>query len=190
MMSEPCRDMRGALGAAALGNLEPAEEVALRAHLDGCAACRAELRALTSVARALPLADPKRVDAGSTQAPRELGDLVLGRIALASHGASAADAPASNDRRCRRDRSRGGGRRLRGRRPSSPTTARPASRSPRPAVPRPGRRCTPARPGPRCRCTSPGCTTATTTGSGSPATTATGSAPGRSRARPGRRTSR
>ena len=38
MTSDPCRDWRGALGAAALGRLEPAEEIGLRAHLDGCAA--------------------------------------------------------------------------------------------------------------------------------------------------------
>ena len=52
-MSDPCRDWRGALGAAALGEIDPAEEIGLRAHLDGCAACRAELRELTAVARAL-----------------------------------------------------------------------------------------------------------------------------------------
>ena len=52
-MTEPCREWRGALGAAALGGLDPAEQIALRAHLDGCAVCRAELRDLTAVARVL-----------------------------------------------------------------------------------------------------------------------------------------
>ena len=52
-MTDPCRDWRGALGAAALGRLDPAEEIGLRAHLDGCADCRAELRELTAVANAL-----------------------------------------------------------------------------------------------------------------------------------------
>ena len=54
-MTEACRDWRGALGAAALGGLNPAEEIALRAHLDGCPACREEhesLRALVAAAAA------------------------------------------------------------------------------------------------------------------------------------------
>jgi len=49
-MLDPCRDQRGALGAAALAGGDPADDIALRAHLDGCAACRAELRELTLVA--------------------------------------------------------------------------------------------------------------------------------------------
>ena len=55
-MTEPCRDWRGALGVAALGVIEPAEEIALRAHLDGCPACREEhesLRALVGGEQAL-----------------------------------------------------------------------------------------------------------------------------------------
>ena len=52
MTSDACRELRAALGAVALGNADPAEELALRAHLDGCAECRAELRELTSVAAA------------------------------------------------------------------------------------------------------------------------------------------
>ena len=52
-MTDGCRDWRGAIGAAALGRIDPAEEIALRAHLDGCAACRAELRELTAAARVL-----------------------------------------------------------------------------------------------------------------------------------------
>ena len=35
-MLDPCRDLRGALGAAALGGIDPADDIALRAHLDGC----------------------------------------------------------------------------------------------------------------------------------------------------------
>jgi len=71
--------MRPVLGAAALGGLEPAEEIALRAHLDGCAECRAELRELTSVARALPFADPSRV-ASRTEPPAALEEAVRGRL--------------------------------------------------------------------------------------------------------------
>jgi predicted anti-sigma-YlaC factor YlaD len=81
MMSDACRDMRAALGAAALGRLEPAEEVALTAHLEGCASCRAEWRQLESVARALPLADPAHLSDALPQPPRELGDLVSSRVA-------------------------------------------------------------------------------------------------------------
>lgn len=68
------------LGAVALGNADPAETLALRAHLDGCAECRTELRELTSVAAALPLADPARVTGGLPQPPPALAELVLGRV--------------------------------------------------------------------------------------------------------------
>ena len=51
MTSDTCRELRGALGAAAIGNLEPGEEIALQAHLDGCAECRDELNELSRVAR-------------------------------------------------------------------------------------------------------------------------------------------
>ena len=72
--------MRATLGAVALGNADPAETLALRAHLDGCADCRAELRELTSVAAALPLADSLRVSGGLTQPPAALAKRVLGRV--------------------------------------------------------------------------------------------------------------
>jgi predicted anti-sigma-YlaC factor YlaD len=80
MMSDACRDYRAALGAAALGGLEPAEQLALQAHLDGCPACRAELRDLSSVAAALPLADPNRL-ALRPEPARDLGARVLDRVA-------------------------------------------------------------------------------------------------------------
>ena len=62
MTADPCREWRGALAAAALGRIDPAEEIALRAHLDGCAACRAELAELTEVARALAARRPRARD--------------------------------------------------------------------------------------------------------------------------------
>jgi len=80
--------MRPLLGAAALGGLLPVEEIALRAHLDGCAACRDELRDLSAVARALPLADPAHV-MPQAEPPGALGDLVSERVARAradAHG--------------------------------------------------------------------------------------------------------
>lgn len=79
-MTDACRDVRGALGAAALGRLEPHEELALRAHLEGCPECRAELQELSSVARALPLADVARVTGRAPEPSRELGRLVVERI--------------------------------------------------------------------------------------------------------------
>jgi Anti-sigma-K factor rskA/Putative zinc-finger len=69
------------MGAVALGGADPAEELALRAHLDGCAECRAELRELTSVAAALPLADPAHIVGGLPQPPPALAKRVLGRVA-------------------------------------------------------------------------------------------------------------
>ena len=45
--------MRSLLAASAIGRLEPGEEIALRAHLDGCAECRAEARELESVTRSV-----------------------------------------------------------------------------------------------------------------------------------------
>jgi hypothetical protein len=81
MTSDACRELRPALGAVALGNADDAERLALLAHLDGCPECRAELRELTSVADALPLADPALVDGALTQPPGALGERVLGRVA-------------------------------------------------------------------------------------------------------------
>src|SRR5207253_10219509 len=83
MTSDACRELRAALGAVALGGADPAETLALRAHLDGCPECRAELRELTSIAAALPLADPARAAGGLTQPPPALAKRVLGRVAPA-----------------------------------------------------------------------------------------------------------
>jgi anti-sigma factor RsiW len=80
-MIDPCRDLRGALGAAALGGGDPADDIALRAHLDGCAACRAELRELTLVARALAAIPLATVDAAPAEPSGELGSRVLERLA-------------------------------------------------------------------------------------------------------------
>lgn len=81
MTSDACREMRAALGAAALVGRDGADDVALRAHLDGCADCRAELRELTSVARALPLADPSRLEQAAPQPSPSLAQRVLDDVA-------------------------------------------------------------------------------------------------------------
>jgi hypothetical protein len=73
---ESCRQWRQQLGAMALGHLPPAEVTAVRAHLDGCSACRTELAALQQVARLLPLADVESLDAGPVP-PSDLGDRVV-----------------------------------------------------------------------------------------------------------------
>jgi hypothetical protein len=83
-MSESCRDWRGDLAALALGRLDDDARVALQAHLDGCAACRAELAELRAVAHALPLADGERVTAAataSTEPPADLAERVLDVLA-------------------------------------------------------------------------------------------------------------
>src|SRR5690242_15070799 len=86
-MSESCREWRGDLAAAALGRIEPDARVALQAHLDGCAACRAELADLTAVAHALPAADTDHVTAPApNDPPAHLGQDVLDRLAFARAG--------------------------------------------------------------------------------------------------------
>jgi len=82
MPTDACRELRPALGAAALGGLDPAEAIALRAHLDGCNECREELRELTMVARALPLADPDRVRSSALEPPAVLAQRVRDRVAV------------------------------------------------------------------------------------------------------------
>lgn len=76
-----CREWRELLGAHALGRLQGEERAGLEAHLEGCAACRAELSALAPVAGMLPHADPARFGP-APQPPPELGQ----RIAAAIEG--------------------------------------------------------------------------------------------------------
>jgi hypothetical protein len=81
-MTDPCRDWRGALGAAALGQLDPAEEIGLRAHLDGCAECRAELRELTAVAKALGSVPVENVTSAAAEPSDALAGRILSRVAI------------------------------------------------------------------------------------------------------------
>jgi hypothetical protein len=81
-MPESCREWRGELAAAALGNLDEEARVALQAHLDGCAACRAELADLRAVAAVLPAADVAHVtEPARDEPPTDLGERVLGTLA-------------------------------------------------------------------------------------------------------------
>ena len=79
MSSDACREFRGALAAMALGNIDEAEAIALRAHLDGCADCRSDLRDLEAVSAVLPLAEIERVT-DVPELPSQLGGQVLERI--------------------------------------------------------------------------------------------------------------
>ena len=81
MRTEGCREWRHLLGAYALGDLAPEELAGLEAHLEGCAACRAEAAALGDVARLLPLADPDRFSQPAPQLPPKLAGRVATTIA-------------------------------------------------------------------------------------------------------------
>jgi anti-sigma factor RsiW len=74
------RSLREQLGWYALGHGTPEERAGVRAHLDGCAACRAELAELTPLTRWLDRVDADRLD-DQPAPPPGLGDAVLARIA-------------------------------------------------------------------------------------------------------------
>ncbi|SDP32987.1 Putative zinc-finger [Klenkia soli] len=74
------RELREQLGVYALGHGEPAERAALRAHLDGCTDCRAELATIAPLRDRLAGVDPDRLDELPVP-PVGLGDRVLAGIA-------------------------------------------------------------------------------------------------------------
>jgi anti-sigma factor RsiW len=74
-----CDHVHGLMALRAVGQLEPEDAVVLDAHLDGCAACRAEAFELAGVASALPMADPDRIG-DDEPAPAALSDAVLGQL--------------------------------------------------------------------------------------------------------------
>jgi len=69
------RTYRELAAGAALDDLEPRERASLDAHLDACAACRVDARALVDTASVLALAVPQR------KPPASLGGAVLAAIA-------------------------------------------------------------------------------------------------------------
>src|SRR5262245_21428991 len=81
MTPDACREWRGLLAGAALGRIEPGEQIALQAHLDGCAECRAELAELQGVAGILPSADLSRLERSPVEPAGALGDRVLESVA-------------------------------------------------------------------------------------------------------------
>lgn len=62
MTEDAHRAMRESLGAFVLDHLDPTETARVRAHLDGCAACRAEYEALAPLAIALRDVDPDSLE--------------------------------------------------------------------------------------------------------------------------------
>jgi putative zinc finger protein len=78
-MPDEHREWRERLGAYALGQLADDEAATVRAHLDGCAACREEVKSeLAPVARRLALASPDELTVAGP--PRDLADRVVARV--------------------------------------------------------------------------------------------------------------
>lgn len=75
-----CREWREQLGAYVLGQLGEEQSVALEAHLEGCADCRAEAASLEQVAVMLPHADPVLFTEPTPQPPPELGRRIAATI--------------------------------------------------------------------------------------------------------------
>lgn len=105
---DPHQRLRELLGAHALGHLGPGEDAALRAHLDGCAACRAELAEIAPLREALAGVDPDRL-ASPPSPPPGLGEEVRRRVA-----AERAEQRGDDLARRRSDRAAGTARRARG----------------------------------------------------------------------------
>src|SRR6185295_4256176 len=79
MKTEDCRHWKESLGAYALNHLSREERAGVEAHLEGCAACRAEADSLMSVAQLLPHADPAQFGP-APQPPPELGKRIATTI--------------------------------------------------------------------------------------------------------------
>lgn len=78
-MNPEHRALRELLGAYVLGQLPEPEATAVQAHVDGCAACQAEVAELAPLAVALRDVDPERLGAAAAPAP-DLGDRIAARV--------------------------------------------------------------------------------------------------------------
>ena len=78
--SQEHRYWREMLGAYVLGELDEEQRAALRAHLDGCERCRAELAELGPVAEALADADPRLFESEEPRPPADLLERTLARV--------------------------------------------------------------------------------------------------------------
>lgn len=96
-------ELRMMLGGYALGHLTRAEEDRVRAHLDGCADCRAELAEIQPVADRLGLVDPGAYADRPLPAP-DLGDRISRAVAEETSARSSNELSAARDRRRRRVR--------------------------------------------------------------------------------------
>lgn len=90
MNDDQHRDLRIALGAFALGQLDAEEHTAVQAHLDGCAACRAELAQLVPLRAHLDLVDAERLDEVPVTPP-ELGPRIIEQIRREAPGGPMGD---------------------------------------------------------------------------------------------------
>lgn len=88
------RRVRELLGAFALGALPEAEASGLRAHLDGCAGCRAELAEIAPLAGDLSGVDPAALSAVPSP-PAGLGERIRAAVAAERELAEARDRRAS-----------------------------------------------------------------------------------------------
>ncbi len=80
MTTEGCREWRERLGAYLLGHLPDEEAAVTRAHIEGCAACRAEAGSLQPIVALLPKGDPARLGTAPSP-PAELGERIAAGIA-------------------------------------------------------------------------------------------------------------
>lgn len=80
MTENLCADVRLALGALALGALEPAEEQEIRDHLAACPACAAEARSMEETAAVLALVDGAAVGANDVDPSPGLLDRLLADV--------------------------------------------------------------------------------------------------------------
>lgn len=93
-------ELRMMLGGYALGHLTPTEEDRVRAHLDGCADCRAELAEIEPVADRLGLVDAAAYADRPQPAP-DLGDRISRAVVDEASARSRDDLSAARERRRR-----------------------------------------------------------------------------------------
>jgi anti-sigma-K factor RskA len=77
--ASPCRERRGDVALLAIGRLDASDVARVQAHVDGCAACRAALHELRSIAEVLPLVDAAPIPAPAAP-PADLADRILRQV--------------------------------------------------------------------------------------------------------------